>query len=47
MVTRGGGWGEVALDEGDRKVQTSSYKVNIQLCTVMYNYIVNTAVWYI
>ena len=28
VVTRGGGWEEAELDEGNQKVQTSSYRIN-------------------
>ena len=28
VVARGGGWGKAELNEGNQKVQTSSYKIN-------------------
>ena len=42
-----GGWEEGKLDEGGRKLQTPSYKINTR--DVMYNMIniINTAICYI
>ena len=47
VITRGSGGWKQELDEGDQKIQTSNYKINIRV--VIYNMInrINTAVCYI